>query len=444
MPKGVTNCFLVTGLVKEVYFRDELSPHFSTMKQLVFLLALLALSTAQSQETLNELYLKSKTAAEAENYIEFKRLNLQMLEIHPSQPTVLFNTVQACIHLKQKDSALYYLNKYISWNTEAKWEELKNVPAAWNLPTAIRSFGQRYHTAREIGFEIASFLRQRHLEDLKLIGDTFYVTDLLNNSLVSKSLDTDQTNTSYTFSNSPIALALDQTSNHLWVSIGNILGRKSNEEGANTPWIYEIDLSNSTLISQIQLPEGALVGSMVWAEGQLYASNSAKPEVFIVDPKAKKITDTLVVEIGYNLQGITYNPQKREIYVADYISGILAIPLEDPSAKKWFRSDSFLLKGIDGMTYLGDNQLLIIQNNSSPKRLAKLNFINHVIVSAELLENNLDYSGEPTNLTLDSEGNVYYIANSAWPFYDKEMQPQKALWKNQVIRKIPASSVKKN
>ena len=257
-------------------------------------------------------------------------------------------------------------------------------------------------------------------------------------------MDTGQTNTSYTFSNTPIALALDQTSNHLWVSIGNILGRKSNEEGANTPWIYEIDLSNSTLISQIQLPEGALVGSMVWAEGQLYASNSAKPEVFIVDPKTKKIADTLVVENGYNLQGITYNSQKREIYVADYISGILAIPLEDPSEKKWFRSDSFLLKGIDGMTYLGDNQLLIIQNNSSPKRLAKLNFTNHVIVSAELLENNLDYKGEPTNLSLDSEGNVYYIANSAWPFYNKEMQPQKALWKNQVIRKIPASSVKKN
>lgn len=414
------------------------------MKQLVFLFAFLTLSIAQSQESLNELYLKSKAAAESENFTEFKRLNLQMLEIHPSQPTVLFNTVQACVHLRQKDSTLYYLNKYISWNTEANWDELKNVPADWNLPTAIRSFGQRYKTPRERGFEIVSFLRQRHLEHLRLIDDIFYVTDLFNNSLVSKSLDTDQTNTSYTFSNSPIALALDQTSNHLWVSIGNILGRESNEKGANTPWIYEIDLSNSTLISQIQLPEGALVGSMVWAEGQLYASNSAKTEIFILDPKAKKIADTLVVEDGYNLQGITYNPEKQEIYVADYIKGILAIPLDDPSEKKWFSSDSFLLKGIDGMTFLSDNQLLIIQNNSSPKRLAKLNFTNHVIVSAELLENNLDYSGEPTNLTLDSEGNVYYIANSAWPFYNKEMQPQKNLWKNQVIRKIPASSVKRN
>ena len=65
---------------------------------------------AQSQ-SLNALYKSSIEAYEKGDFAQFKNLNLQAYSIHPSHPTVLYNTALAYDHLEQIDSCIFFLKK---------------------------------------------------------------------------------------------------------------------------------------------------------------------------------------------------------------------------------------------------------------------------------------------------------------------------------------------
>ena len=155
----------------------------------------------------------------------------------------------------------------------------------------------------------------------------------------------------------------------------------------------------------------------------------------MIDIKNKTVKDTIAIEDAYNLQGVTLNEDATKLYVADYIKGIGIIDLNNPKERVWLRSDNYLLKGIDGLTFVNKTELIAVQNNSLPKRVIKIKHNDAQVLEVELLDNNLPYKGEPTNV-ISREGHFYYIANSQWPFYDKKYVPINESWQDQVIRKL--------
>lgn len=392
-------------------------------------------------QSINDLYNASMQARHDGDYQKFKQLNLDILKIHPSQPTILYNTSVAYQKLHLPDSTHYYLEKLISWNTNISlkdedfdrslpnkkyWEDLENLKRDYQK-TQISS--QKTHVIEGM----------HHFEDILIFKKDIYLTDILEKSLFKINPKAKTRTIVKEFDQFPIALALNKEKGTIWVSLGNVL---EDREQTNDSFIYEIDLATGQKLTELVLPESTLLGSMVYFKGKLWATNSKKPEILVVDAHTGKLLKTVQVTEAMNLQGITLDEQNQEFYFSDYIKGVCSFPPEDPNDRTWYVSDNFLLKGFDGIQYIGKSNLIAIQNNSNPKRVVKLHIGPQKKVKVDMVDNNLDYKGEPTNLCYIKNKGIYYIANSAWPFYNKNKKPIADIWEDQEIRLIPKKKLK--
>ena len=392
-------------------------------------------------QSINDLYNASMQARHDGDYQKFKQLNLDILKIHPSQPTILYNTSVAYQKLHLPDSTHYYLEKLISWNTNIS---LKDADFDRSFPNkqfweGLETLKLHYKNNQEISEITHTVEGMHHFEDILIFKNDIYLTDILEKSLFKINPKAKTRTIVKEFDQFPIALALNKKKSTIWVSLGNVL---EDREQTNDNFIYEIDLATGQKLTELVLPESTLLGSMVYFKGKLWATNSKKPEILVVDAHTGKLLKTVQVTEAMNLQGITLDEQNQEFYFSDYIKGVCSFPLEDPNDRTWFVSDNFLLKGFDGIQYIGKSNLIAIQNNSNPKRVVKLHIGPQKKVIVDMVDNNLDYKGEPTNLCYIQNKGIYYIANSAWPFYNKDKKPIADIWENQEIRLIPKKKLK--
>lgn len=406
------------------------------MKNLTFIFISIFLGKVCVAQSINELYSASVQAKHDGDYQKFKQLNLEALKLHPSQPTILYNTSVAYHKLHLPDSSRYYLEKLISWNSDIalKDEDFDRSTPNKEYWEELETLKLDYKKNREASKKSHIIEGMHHFEDILIFKKDIYLTDILNKSLVKINLKTNTKTIVKEFDQFPIATALNKKKGSVWVSLGNIL---EDVNQSNESFIYEIDLTTGEKLSSLELPESTLIGSMVYFQDKLWATNSKRPEILVVDTRSGKLLETIPFEEAFNLQGITLDEQNQEFYLSDYIKGICSFNLKSPNDRIWYHSDNFLLKGFDGLKYIGNSNLIAIQNNSNPKRVVKLQIGQERIVKVDILDNNLAYKGEPTNMCYVKKKGVFYIANSAWPFYDKDKKPIADIWENQEIRLIP-------
>lgn len=406
------------------------------MKNLILGLMVLFIGGTSTAQSINELYKASMDAKSNGDFQKFKELNLEVLKKHPSQPTILYNTSVAYQKLHMPDSSRFYMEKLISWNTKTQFKEDDfdfSVPDStyWkNLEQLKHDYEAQIETS-EKSFEIEGM---HHIEDILVLKKDIYLTDIKNRALLKIDRKTKAISVIMEFGQYPIALALDQNKGSMWVSLGNVL---DDSEHGNESFLYEIDLASGKKISEIELPPSTLLGSMISIKDRLWATNSKQPQVLIIDTEKAKLLETIEVGEAYNLQGITWDKPSKQFYISDYIKGICSFDLKNPSERTWYSSKDFLLKGFDGLLSIGNSKLIAIQNNSRPNRVVLLDIDSNNVVKVDLIDNNLGYEGEPTNMCFEKGKGVYYIANSAWPFYNKEKKPIAEKWENQEIRFIP-------
>jgi hypothetical protein len=176
---------------------------------------------------------------------------------------------------------------------------------------------------------------------------------------------------------------------------------------------------------------------MVIHGGKLYASNSIKPEILVVNPTTHKINQTIKLAGAFSLQGVTVDKENNCLYVADYIRGIVRVNLDNENDRVWCPSPDYLLKGIDGLTLIDSHTLVGIQNNSTPKRVVRIVLSKDFEVEkVDLLDNGIFGEAEPTNGRLLSGGFFYFIGNSPWPFYDQDGKADQSKWAFPEIRMI--------
>jgi hypothetical protein len=391
-------------------------------------------------QTLNSLYKESLKAYEKKDYEKFKQLSNRALELNPSQPAILLNMAIGCTLTGENSQAEEILDRLITWNTQLKYREnkdLKSLLADNSVLEKLEETRTKYNTLLVKSKLVARFSDTMHLEDIEKIGSVFYFTDVHNGSVVAYDQNSGKTRILATLPLSAMAMAEGITNKTLWVSTAVLSQFKKKNTPKTRPVLYEIDIETGSLLDSIMLPGKAILGSMVKGEDNfIYASNSAKPEIYVVNTNLKKIQKIIPVHDAFNLQGIDINFTKNRLYVADYIKGVLIQDIEQENVRTWIITNSFLLKGFDGIQFIDRRNLLIIQNNSTPKRVIKIMHLDGRIQNIQLLDNKLPLKGEPTNGFFDPELGYYYIANSQWPFYDKENKPKYELWQPQQIRFI--------
>ena len=121
-----------------------------------------------------------------------------------------------------------------------------------------------------------------------------------------------------------------------------------------------------------------------------------------------------------NLQGIALDPDEKVLYFADYLSGLYKRDLSTGETTKISLHEDISEKGFDGI-YLVHDDLLAIQNGAKPNKLLRLslNSDHTAVITHKIVDQNIEILDEPTQ-GIVFEGQFYYLANSPWPYYNKQ------------------------
>ena len=378
------------------------------------------------------------------DYTKFVALNQEALQLHPSQPTIMYNLAAGYSLIDSIKNTYISLKRLLSWNSTIAYKkdaDFGNFLLSTKYASSLDSLVEHYGAVKNVGVDFVNFEGKRHLEDLILVDTLLFVSDFYNGELIKYNIEEREFSIVKEFDLPVLALASKPNSASIWVSTAKMSQSRKKGSQSSTPEIVEIDILTGETKSRIPLEDDFIAGSMVFdKKDNLYISNSTKPEIIVIDTRANTIVQSLALDGGFNLQGITIDLDKDILYVSDYIRGIASIDIAKNYEINWLKSNYFLVKGVDGLTFVKENQLLGIQNNSTPKRVIKLTIKDSEIEKVSLLDNNLNTTGEPTNGRYYDKLGYLYISNSSWPHYDKNGKPIFEDWEEQKILRIKPGS----
>ena len=404
----------------------------------IFAFLFLTMSFVTYTQTLSEIHTESIKAYKNKDFEAFKSLNLKALELHPSQPTILYNLAVAYNLVNDQEKSFKSLKKLLSWNTElpfSKDNDFKSLLANEIYMKKLMSLTRQFNNKKEGSSIKIKIPKNFHVEDIELINKSIYFTDVSSGKILKINTD-NKVKEIARLKGSAMAIIKDENKKYIWASSANLKNCFNCKKGEKTATITKIDITNGKILKSIELPKTSIIGSMVLHKKKIYATNSSKPQLFIIDTSTNEIEKIIDINEGFNLQGVTLDKKRNTLYIADYIKGIVKIELSNTSNRTWLKQGNYLLKGIDGLTYINKNTLIAIQNNSKPKKVIKIKHNHNQVNDVVLLDNSLPYLGEPTNGKYYKKVGFLYVSNSQWPFYSKDHKPLLKQWKKQDIRQL--------
>ena len=406
-------------------------------KPTLFLL-LLCFYIPSNSQTLNELYQQSQKAYQEKDYATFLELCRRTMDYHPSQPTLLHNLAGAYALNSKSDSALLILNKLVSFNAAANYDEDKDFDSLKSL-AAYKRLQRRVEALKApmTSSTVYTTLKsgRLHAEDLVLQKKKLFLTDVRGGKIFSgKKGKPERIKIIAEFSSSTIAIAKGPSKNTLWVSTAMFPNFHDYDsirhyEGG----LHLIHSKTGKQLKNFNLSGTHVFGSMCGdGKGNLYLSDSTEPEIYFYDSKADTLGLFLNAVSARNLQGIVFDEAANALWVADYIKGIMRVDLETKEIV-WLQSENFIFKGIDGLAKMGED-LIAIQNGANPQRVIRLKISGDTVASVSFLDKSMFDKGEPTNGKYYPGLGFLYLCNTPWPHYDKEGQPIFDKWSSIEVR----------
>lgn len=188
--------------------------------------------------------------------------------------------------------------------------------------------------------------------------------------------------------------------------------------------LFRIDASSGDITRAAILPQyqkAQVLGDLVIAdENVLYTTDSLTGAIYRYYVDSNEF-ETLI-ESGRlrSPQGLALSANGNFLYVADYVSGLHRVSLQDQSMAKVRVPADVSDYGIDGLYRYG-NELIAIQNGSRPNKVLALQLDGDgmAVISSRLLAANLEQFDEPT-LGVVKGDDFYFVANSHWNRFDRE------------------------
>ena len=271
----------------------------------------------------------------------------------------------------------------------------------------------------------------------------FFLTDIRNGLIYSVGFEGDNPRKELDLKEfgywSALGIKFDpQNENQLWVTTAAMENFERYDDSlSGRSAVLNFDINNGKLLMKFEIEGNHVFGDLIFAEdGSIIISDSGEPTLYKISNEREEIMEFISSPEWWNLQGIALSESKKMVFVSDYITGIYRIDLETKEVKAVSERNE-LLRGADGI-YLKGDKLIMLQNGTSPKRVASLTLTYSgmgITSSINFPDNALEELDEPTlGVLVGSE--LYYIANSPWAHYSQEGEPILENWKPIRINKL--------
>lgn len=224
-------------------------------------------------------------------------------------------------------------------------------------------------------------------------------------------------------------MAIDAKRRLLWIGTGAVA-----ETGVRSDplaGLIAIDLDGLKVVQRVRVPSDkpGVVGDVtVGPDRTVYASNSESGAIHRYRPGGAGMADLVPPGLFKNPQGMALSRDGRNLYVADYHSGLWIVRLRDGRVTPIAIDRPAMLDGIDGLVKLpGSNTLLATQNGTAPRRILRLTLSpdGTRVARIQPLQVLPAEAHDPTLATLVG-GNLWFVGDGQWERYGPGGKPRDA------------------
>jgi hypothetical protein len=204
----------------------------------------------------------------------------------------------------------------------------------------------------------------------------------------------------------------------LWAAVNLAPPFEGASQGPSRARLQAFSLAGGASIASIEVAEeDVLFGDLEKTPLGLLASDSHKPQLFLLR-KGETTAAVFAADPRFvNLQGLAFDKRRNVVFVADYLAGLFSVDLKTAEVTQIANAADAHLGGIDGL-YLYKGDLIGIQNGATPQRIVRisLNKKGNVAEGLSVLAQNHQQWSEPTNGQIVGD-DLQYVATSNWPAY---------------------------
>ncbi|HLF52655.1 TPR end-of-group domain-containing protein [Flavobacterium sp.] len=368
-------------------------------------------------------------AYKSKNYSQFLTITQKLDSIRPSHPTFIYNLAAAYALNNRKKEAVSVLEKVVLMNNKMVFEEDADFLSLQNSEDYKNILELKLNLEKPIiGSNKILSLSEKDLHPESLLylskSKIWLASSIRKRKIISFDVKTGKCKDWLTDNGllSVFAMKADAKEKYLWVttsSMPEMEGFSKDLEGKAE--VLKIDIKAKKIVTRFPLTGNHVLGDLVISKnGDVYVSDSGEAVIYKITNDKMNLWLDLKKE-AFNLQGLTFNENQCKLFIADYLKGILVIPMKNPKDRKWLTfPKGATVKGIDGLVYY-KNTLIAVHNGVKPIRLIQYNLDEKQdqIKSYTILDNNRPEFDEPALATVVND-KLYFFSNSPWKAYIKD------------------------
>lgn len=417
----------------------------------VFITSIAGDSLAQDNQAKDGRYYESlaRKAYQEKNYASFLENMKMAVEMRPNHPRLMYNLAAAYALTGHQDEALQLLGKMTEMGLvfpagkDGDFDSVKGSPEFQAILKRIESNRSPVMSSvPAFTLHEKGFIPEGVAYDP--VAETFYLSSVYKRKIVSINKKGEAKDFAAERDGlwSVMGMKVDAARRLLWVATAAHPQMSDYQEEDNgKSGLLKFDLRTGKLLKKYLLPNNPkphwLGDLVINSRGDVFTSDSISPAIYVVSHQTDELELFLEDAQFSSPQGLSFTPDEKHLFMADYAKGIFLINLETKKLTNLHPASNITLLGIDGL-YSYKGHLIGVQNGINPPRLVRLSLSRDLsrVERLETIEANNPLFDEPT-LGVLVKDTFYLIANSQWGMLDEKgkLAPAEKL-KEPVVLKI--------
>jgi hypothetical protein len=371
---------------------------------------------------------KAKTAYQEKQVDLYYKLVMKAIHFHPYHPTMLYEAAIASAMNNKNDDAISYLESVIMLNAKAdldkeEFKPLATIPKFQSLKQKQNEFLKPIITS-DTAFMIVD--PTLHIECIAKGKEpnTFLFGAVHKKKIIFRDSNGNVSDFRSSGSDgltSVLGVKVDPKRSVVW-ACSSPMHEMENFDSTARSAIFKYDLKTKKLLDKYTPADNKehIFGDLILdPNGNAFVSDSRLNIIYEVDISTGKLSEFFTSSEFWNIQGITFDNEGKNLFVADYIKGIYKLNMRSKQLTKLTQAFDISLKSIDGLTFY-NNSLIAIQNYIYPMRVTQY-FLDkgyQSLSSYRIIDRAHPAFNEPTIGVADGR-DFFYVANSLWSGYDE-------------------------